>query len=57
VTITIEQRGDGGIRIYSDDVKGVRLSARYPWDAFFDLHEVLAVLKPELFEPIKETET
>jgi hypothetical protein len=45
VTITLEEREDGGMRIYSDDIPGLILSGPDPSKLVADLPIALEVLK------------
>jgi len=57
VTITIEQRGDGDLWVYSDADCAWRVSSGWNMQSFWlKVLQDLEALKPELFEPLKETE-
>lgn len=52
VAIFIERRGDGGLRIYSEDVPGLILSSKNLDGLGMDIIIALRVLRPDLFEDV-----
>lgn len=56
LTIKLQRREDGGLRVYSDDVRGLVLSGRDPVEVMADVWPALEVLRPAPPPPTSQPE-